>query len=58
MPKNTNRNGSDHAISEPLFVSTSRFDLLVALPLTLLLIGVALPLTLLLIGGLPLLSIS
>jgi hypothetical protein len=44
-------NGSNHATSEPLFISMARFDLLVAFPLTLLLIGVAFPLTLLLIGG-------
>ena len=33
------KNGSDHATSEPLFISTARFELLVASPLTLLLIG-------------------
>jgi hypothetical protein len=33
------KNGSDHAISEPLFIFTSRFDSLTPHPLTLLLIG-------------------
>ena len=33
------KNGSDHAISGPLFIFTSRFDLFTPHPLTLLLIG-------------------
>jgi hypothetical protein len=33
------KNGSEHATSEPLFISTARFDLLAPDPLTLLLIG-------------------
>src|SRR5829696_6960089 len=37
--KQPTKNGSDHATSEPLFISTARFDLLVPYPLTLLLIG-------------------
>jgi hypothetical protein len=39
MSKTTNKNGSDLAISGPLFIFTSRFDLLAAQLLTLLLIG-------------------
>jgi len=38
--KNTQqKNGSEHEISEPLFISSSLFDLLLAYSLTLLLIG-------------------
>ena len=33
------KSGSDHVTSEPLLISTARFDLLVPYPLTLLLIG-------------------
>jgi hypothetical protein len=40
LPKTTNKNGSAHATSGPPFISASLFDLLVAYPLTLLLIGV------------------
>jgi len=36
---NQQKSGSDHTTSEPLFISTALFDLLVAYPLTLLLIG-------------------
>lgn len=36
---NQQKNGSDPATSEPLFSSTARFDILVAFPLTVLLIG-------------------
>jgi hypothetical protein len=36
---NQQKSGSDHTTSEPLFLSTAFFLLLVAYPLTLLLIG-------------------
>jgi hypothetical protein len=39
MLKNANKNGSDHPISNPLFISASSFALLAAHLLTLLLIG-------------------
>jgi len=39
MLKNKQKSGSEATTSEPLFISSTLFDLLVAFPLTLLLIG-------------------
>lgn len=39
MPKTISKNGLDHLISEPLFISSSFFDLFATHPLTMLLIG-------------------